>query len=98
MNPARPVIALDLPRPGIELEQFPVRLPPAMEMPGPVIFQVVFNAVRLKLLHSVGDPVRVLFHPFPVLLLRPQMISAVERLFGIFLPLFFSHCPASHSL
>ena len=58
--------ALNFPGSGIELKQFIIRLPPAMEVAGLPVLQLVFNPVGFKLLDSISDPVRVLGNPFLV--------------------------------
>lgn len=58
--------ALNFPGSGIELKQFIIRLPPAMEVAGLLVLQLVFNPMGFKLLDSISDPVRVLGNPFLV--------------------------------
>jgi hypothetical protein len=58
--------ALNLSGASVKLEQFIIRLPPAMEMAGLLILQLIFNPVGFKLLDSISDPIRVLGNPFLV--------------------------------
>lgn len=62
MNPTG-LKALNFAGSGVELKQLIIRLPPAMEVAGLRVLQLVFNPVGFKLLNSVGDPVRVLGNP-----------------------------------
>lgn len=56
--------ALNLAGSGIELKQLIIRLPPAMEMAGLRVLQLVFNPMGFKLLDSISNPIRVLGNPF----------------------------------